>query len=85
MSTETAPRSAAQVQPVVMRYEHDCDYCIPLGQWQEYDLYYCPNEPTVVARYGELGDYMSGLWAADKMEPLGKAKALAVERGLIDA
>ena len=45
-----------------MRFEHDCDQCIPLGEFEEYDLYYCPGEPTVIARYdNDGGDYGSGL------------------------
>lgn len=44
------------------RYEHDCQKCEFLGQYKEYDLYFCPNEPTIIARYSdEGGDYGSGL------------------------
>ena len=44
------------------RYIHDCDACVFLGQYKEYDLYYCPSEPTVICRESsEPGDYGSGL------------------------
>lgn len=47
------------------RYIHDCDSCIYLGQYKEFDLYYCPGEPTVVCRYSDDGpDYGSGLISA---------------------
>jgi hypothetical protein len=47
------------------RYEHDCNHCVFLGQYGEYDLYYCPQPmihlPTIVARFGDWGgDYHSG-------------------------
>ena len=44
------------------RYKHGCKMCEFLGQYKEYDLYFCPNEPTIIARYSdEDGDYGSGL------------------------
>jgi hypothetical protein len=44
------------------RFEHDCKACVYLGQFKEYDLYFCPGEPTVICRYSsEEGDYGSGL------------------------
>ena len=45
------------------RYQHDdCDACVYLGQFNEYDLYYCPGEPTVIARASSNGpDYFSGI------------------------
>ena len=45
------------------RYQHDCDNCRYLGEYNEYDLYYCPQGgyPTVLARYGNQGEeYTSG-------------------------
>jgi len=68
------------------KFIHDCDNCIFLGIYEEYDLYYCDNEPTIIARYGDNGpDYMSGMIFAqpDKSEPLYKAKQLAIEKGLL--
>ncbi len=41
------------------RYKHDCQKCEFLGLYKEFDLYYCPNEPTIIAR--EDGDHGSGL------------------------
>ena len=46
------------------RYKHDCNKCHFLGQYEKYDLYFCPKEPTVVARYSNEGDgynYNSGM------------------------
>ena len=48
-------------------FEHDCTKCIfldslKLENGNKYDLYYCENEPTVVARYGNEGyEYLSGI------------------------
>ena len=42
------------------RYEHDCSACVFLGQYQEYDLYFCPGEPTIVCREDANG-YRSGM------------------------
>lgn len=47
------------------RFAHDCEKCIFLGQYKEYDLYFCKQggcHPTVIARYGNEGcEYCSGL------------------------
>lgn len=46
------------------RYQHDCAMCVYLGQYNEYDLYYCAQAgvPTVIARYGNKGpEYTSGM------------------------
>lgn len=67
-----------------MRYHHDCDNCRPLGQFEEFDLYVCPEQvggPTVIARFGLDGDYLSGLCFADTVPALGEAKRLAVAAG----
>ena len=44
-----------------MRYQHDCDKCVFLGEFNQYDLYCCPERessacgPTMLARYGNEG------------------------------
>lgn len=66
------------------RYQHDCEECTFLGQYNEYDLYHCNQRgrPTVIARYSDDGpDYMSGMEAP--WTPLETARELARERGLI--
>lgn len=53
-------------------FEHDCSSCVYLGSVvvecpdkngrEEFDLYICPKEPTVIARWSSDGpDYHSGL------------------------
>ena len=79
-------------------YTHDCDKCIYLGDYTDYqpsqrqitavfDLYYCPQGgglPTVIARYGSEGpDYTSGLAGAGVVPELAEAKKRAQERGLL--
>lgn len=44
------------------RFEHDCQNCIFLGGYEEYDLYFCPQGglPTIIARTSsEGGDYFT--------------------------
>src|SRR3954465_1460085 len=85
---ETSPAS-------VPLYEHDCDNCTYLGQMpadpserygvEVLDLYYCPQGvlPTVIARYGSEGDYISGLVFAPFVPYIAEAKRRAEERGLL--
>lgn len=44
-------------------YQHHCTSCVFLGRANsEVDLYFCSNEPTVVARKSsDPGDYGSGI------------------------
>lgn len=71
------------------QYTHDCNNCIFLGQYENFDLYYCniTNE-TVIARYGNEGsEYMSGIGFANTSQkqdnPLYEAKQRAIKKGLI--
>ena len=61
---ETIPESEVEVVSV-RRFSHRCSCCTDLGQWREYDLYfceYCCIVPSVVARWGDdRADYVSGL------------------------
>ena len=69
------------------RYEHDCNTCVFLGQWKEYDLYYCSGEPTVVARWSdEGGDYNSGIVFAERglIPQLVVAYKRSIKRGFIN-
>jgi len=59
---------------------HDCDECVYLGSEDGCDLYYCDREPTLIARYGIDGDYMSGAWMQHPL--ILKAKSIAIGRGL---
>lgn len=36
------------------RYKHDCGHCVYLGEFNDFDLYYCDHyDVTVVARWGD--------------------------------
>jgi len=69
-------------------HKHDCEDCTHLisvtQEETNYDLYYCPqgSRPTLIARYGEYGDYMSGLSFSHK-GILKQAAELAIEKGLL--
>jgi hypothetical protein len=91
-NTENAP-STAEVQSdstvLVMRHPHDCEKCSPLGQYNDYDLYYCDQSgrPTVIARYGIDGEYRCGLeFGKTGIDPvLSLAYKMAVMNGHIAA
>lgn len=63
------------------RYQHDCSRCLYLGQFEEYDLYYCEQViggQTVLARYGNEGsEYLSGIHST--LEPLQEAQIRALD------
>lgn len=63
------------------RYEHDCTVCIYLGQHGTYDLYFCPNEPTIIARESSDGaDYRSGIvFGLNEDHPLHEALKRALK------
>lgn len=92
-NVQTKPEPSSEVEAsavggLVMRYQHDCNHCVPLGQYQENDLYYCDQHgmPTVIARYGNDGpDYTSGMGFADIDPRLGIARLMAKAMGLLDA
>ena len=80
-------------------YEHDCEQCKFLGNYElgkdKYDLYYCEQgavQPTVIARYGEGRLYMSGmafaiqhLTSEDKQDsPLATALIRAYEKKMVN-
>lgn len=71
----------------VPQYTHDCDECVFLDHYNGHDLYFCKRDscgPTVIARYGNLGEsYRSGLNASLPDKELRVAKTLAIVRGLI--
>jgi hypothetical protein len=73
---------------VMPRYNHDCDKCVFLGEYEEYDLYFCGQgtllTSTVIARYSNNGeDYTSGIDFATHYPPLIEAKSRAIEKGLL--
>ena len=60
-------------------WEHDCEKCVRLGTYDNYDLYFCTqgmpggHAPTVIARFGTNGEqYISGLAVAQI--PLSKTE-----------
>jgi hypothetical protein len=66
-----------------MQHEHDCDACIPLGEFKEFDLYYHPGRHwTLIGRFGPDGQYTSGPHISGS-EPLIEARKRAAEKGLI--
>jgi len=85
---ETLPETELELVPL-RRFSHSCSCCTYLGQWNEYDLYFCENcciVPSVVARWGsDRADYVSGLDDATQcVTPhLREAKRRAEAMGLI--
>lgn len=68
------------------RYSHTCDSCTFLGRFGDKDLWHCTQDvlPTVIARYGPLGNYTSGMEIARRgLDPdLVEARNRAIHRGL---
>lgn len=68
---------------ITPQFEHDCDGCEFLGttgRWakRKADFYFCPGEPTVIARYSSDGpDYSSGIGSQTELltEALTRARA----------
>jgi hypothetical protein len=65
------------------RYLHDCEECVFLGTHERYDLYFCAATPTVIARYGVEGDYISGLILASTVPALAIATVRTISAGLL--
>lgn len=62
---------------------HDCEECVFLGTQENYDLYYCSANPTVIARYGSDGDYLSGLILTERIPVLAVAAERAIAAGVL--
>lgn len=88
-------RQQIVVSEVRPRYVHDCDRCHFLGHYfdeeegHDTDLYFCQQAairiPTVIARFGEHGQYASGMSAAFGQDPaLTEARKRAIAFGLIE-
>lgn len=65
------------------QHQHDCDECVFLGVHNKYDLYFCEVTPTVIARYGVDGDYISGLAFITSVPELAVAAVRAIAKGLL--
>ncbi len=87
-ATDSMALAIAAYELAYPRFEHDCNVCVFLGQFAGQDLYYCPGEPTVTARFGNKGEeYSSGLafgrhHKMDLQHPLGEAYRRSRARGL---
>lgn len=71
------------------RFKHDCDSCKFLGNYEDYDLYFCEQggDPTIVARYGNKGEqYQSGMSFAryDGLKHLYVGKLIAIDKGYLE-
>ena len=77
-------------------HQHDCDNCFYLGSDEEgseekvkTDYYFChrqgehPCLATLIARYGEYGDYSSGIDFIMSSIGLNKSLKLAVEQNVL--
>lgn len=66
------------------QYQHDCERCTFLGRFQNHDLYHCIDPHTLIARFGEDGEYTSGLCFVAHIAVIREAGHRAVTAGLID-
>lgn len=72
-----------------MKYEHDCPNCKPLGEFEDYDLYFClqggGSSPTLIARYGNAGGaYKSGMAFVGTDREITEGYKRAKEKGLVE-
>lgn len=78
-----AATACADYKPI---YAHDCTECVYLGRYDVYDLYIHRKhntQTTVIARYGNDGDYTScPIDYVNGRPPLGEALYRAKARGL---
>ncbi len=85
----TVARTMAGRGTTSPKFEHDCDLCTFLGEYQRHDLYFCDKctaGPTLIARYGSEGkQYTSGLELAAVDPLLAEARRRAIERGFLPA
>ena len=92
----TIPTETKRKKATAPKYKHDCSQCTFLGCYYykgiTYDLYYCPQSgiPTFIARYGENGNYLSGINFAisdllngHSNSPLAMALKTAEKKGLV--
>lgn len=80
-------------------YQHNCEACTYLGNFDGHDLYHCtqarlPSTRTLIARFGPGPDYLSGVEFVDDdtglswrqgptMAALRVAYLIARDRGLL--
>lgn len=58
-------------------WDHDCEDCTFLGRLDQTDLYSCPNDKSLIARYSSISSD-NGAWGADwGIPPVGSRYALA--------
>ena len=66
-----------------MRYQHDCSRCVPLGEFEEYDLYVCEQAVggiTLTARWSSVPcEYYSGAAFVGHIPALTEAANRAAE------
>lgn len=91
LDSEIIDRVSPKETPI---WPHDCKLCTFLGNFDNgeeivYDLYHCiqNGRATLIARYGEDGDYHSGLLFGiegkyDPRSPMGEVWRRAVEKNL---
>lgn len=79
-------RKVWEPEPTIPLYEHDCEVCRFLGHFEDFDMYFCPQDgrPTVIVRDGNRPEhYISGLAFATQDQRLALAYARAHQKGLI--
>jgi hypothetical protein len=66
------------------KFMHDCRHCVFLGHYEKHDLYYCPKEETLTARFDhDDTDCVIALAEATTHPLLSVAFLRAEERGLL--
>lgn len=79
-------RKIWEPEPTIALYDHDCAVCQFLGHFEDFDMYFCPQDgrPTVIVRDGNRPEhYRSGLAFATQDMALAMAYVRAHQKGLI--
>jgi len=66
------------------KFMHDCQSCVFLGHHEKHDLYFCPKEQTITARFDHDDSDCVIALAEEPVDPLlREAFIRACDRGLI--
>jgi len=67
-----------------VKYKHNARCCKPLGEFGDFDLYFCKQGGIVIARFGDdPWECKSGIDFADVDKELGEAKRRAIAAGYL--
>jgi hypothetical protein len=81
----SAQNKLAALRAKTPKFKHTCDTCVFLEHSDDYDIYYCPSEGIIAARFGDYeGQCVAGYSGYnDKHPAIVRGMELAIKKGLI--